>query len=521
MFKSFSLKENLFSYFLIFLFSSFIITSAYSQDEEGIWRNGVFYKPMPIPIDDGTQRPFTDPIELLEYDLKSQKTTTRLISSITTNSTNRQRSRNKGITLDTASINFNERIFTSLERIEDPSVYPWRVNVKLFIRTKYENRYVCSGVLIDESFVLTAAHCVYYHDEGGWVDEIKVVPGYNNGNEPYGSATAIRYHSWNGWVDNPPNNWEWDMAYIQLDKPLGATVGWHGYGYENSNTFFTQNTFHNPGYPAESPYNGQFLQYQYGEFDQVETNILRNNNPAFGGQSGSGSYYKDSNGDRFVYSVLSHSPIIGGPPTGHTRMNESRFNSISSTIDRATNTNSCNTNWNLNGIIDPKNYYATQSISSSGQVNRLSTVNFIAGNSITLNPNFYAKAGSNFSANIERVNCNNFFSNIEASIAQPTREKSSTKESKITTTKQPFLNCFPNPASHSLTLTYSLNQGEQATLFFYNLEGKILFKKDLAPALNTSVQELNFDLSEYENGFYHLELIGEQTQLNKKVIIMN
>ena len=102
------------------------------------------------------------------------------------------------------------------------------------------------------------------------------------------------------------------MGYIKLDKPIGALTGWFGYGYDNNHSLFTKNYFHNPGYPAESPYNGQLMYYWYGRYDSAKTHILYHKDRSYGGQSGSGSYYIDrsdsQNYQRYVYSVLSHAP---------------------------------------------------------------------------------------------------------------------------------------------------------------------------------------------------------------------
>ena len=145
------------------------------------------------------------------------------------------------------------RNFTDLEIVDNPENYPWRVNCKLYMTFGGTHYYVGSGVLIDPMHVLTAGHCVYDNENGyGWADEIVVVPGYEFFNRPYGDASAVNLHSWDGWVNNA--DFDHDMGIIDLDRPIGSLTGWHGYGYDNNNSFFENNTFHNPGYPAESPY---------------------------------------------------------------------------------------------------------------------------------------------------------------------------------------------------------------------------------------------------------------------------
>ncbi|MBN1426260.1 trypsin-like serine protease [Candidatus Fermentibacteria bacterium] len=214
------------------------------------------------------------------------------------------------------------RNFTDLELVNDPELFPWRVNVKVFMQFG-SSYYVGSGVLVDPYHVLTAGHCVF--DHGGtddWADDITVVPAYENGSQPFGNAGAVSLHSWTGWTQD--GSYDHDMGVIDLDRPIGALTGWHGYGYNNSNSFFTGNTFHNPGYPAASPYNGQYMYYWYGDFDLAGTYQLTFFKTAYGGQSGSGAYHL-SDDQRTVYAVLSNGWSLW---TNDVRITESKFSHI-------------------------------------------------------------------------------------------------------------------------------------------------------------------------------------------------
>ena len=219
-------------------------------------------------------------------------------------------------------------LFSALAQITDPELYPWCVNCKLFMEFP-SGYYVGSGVLIDPKTVITAGHCVYEHEGGGaWAQSIVVIPAYENGIEHYGRGNVWSMTTWGGWVTS--QDYDWDLAFVHLDRPVGALTGWHGYGYNDSDTFFSGNTFHNAGYPAASPYDGQYMYYWYGPFDNVQTHILYHNNLGYGGQSGGGTYFVDASENRIVYAALSHG--ISGPQTGHTRINSSKFTTIQNGI---------------------------------------------------------------------------------------------------------------------------------------------------------------------------------------------
>ena len=74
-------------------------------------------------------------------------------------------------------------------QIADPTEAPYRSHGKLFVTAGYA-MYSCSATVVksaNQSVVMTAAHCLYGDDIGGWVDSIAFVPGYENGDRPFGT----------------------------------------------------------------------------------------------------------------------------------------------------------------------------------------------------------------------------------------------------------------------------------------------------------------------------------------------
>ena len=229
--------------------------------------------------------------------------------------------------------------FGSRTRVTNPEEYPWCVNVKLYISFP-SGYYTGSGVLIDPLHVLTVGHNIYEHDPiygDAWATEITVMPGYEDGNEPYGyaSAWATNLYSWSGWIID--ENLNHDMGIIELDRSIGALTGWYGFGYNSLCSFFTGNNFYDIGYPADLPYDGEYMYYRYGSFDSCYTYELRFNSQSYHGQSGSGIHHV-STGDRTVYAVLSHGTQSSPYYTDCTRITSNKYFDISDYINSNTPT---------------------------------------------------------------------------------------------------------------------------------------------------------------------------------------
>ncbi len=127
--------------------------------------------------------------------------------------------------------------------------------------------YVCSGATVDgrsADVAVTAAHCTS-NGGGAWATNWTFVPGYHNGNAPYGTYTARRFFAPSQWTSNGTE--DYDAAFVVLNP---ATVGGvrrqavaaaGGLGIAFGRQPGREYAF---GYPSESPYNGQQLYYCSG-----------------------------------------------------------------------------------------------------------------------------------------------------------------------------------------------------------------------------------------------------------------
>jgi len=102
----------------------------------------------------------------------------------------------------------------------DVGEYPWAALLKIY---KNGQEYICGGTLVNDRFVITAAHCVDHHQ----TDTIEIVLGEHN-RKLYHETNAFRtvakrdfavhnsykdYLEWKGYVD-------FDIALLELEKPV-------------------------------------------------------------------------------------------------------------------------------------------------------------------------------------------------------------------------------------------------------------------------------------------------------------
>lgn len=116
----------------------------------------------------------------------------------------------------------------------------------------------CSGNSVTSqngSTVMTAGHCVKY--QGSWHTDWVFVPGYDNGQAPYGQWSATKTLATDQWAASEDINYDVGAAVVapRDGKTLAATVGAQGLkfngGYNKAMYAF--------GFPAADPYDGSKL----------------------------------------------------------------------------------------------------------------------------------------------------------------------------------------------------------------------------------------------------------------------
>jgi len=209
-----------------------------------------------------------------------------------------------------------QKDFSTLSEISNTLIGDYPKHVKIY--SWYTNEHgqevasSCSGTMIDPFHVLTAGHCVYkFEDRDGndvddWAHTIRVMPAFDNDAEPFGRAYGMSLHSWAGWTES--EDYDWDVAVIDLEWPIGALSGWRGYASNPNCSWYTGGYWEHIGYPSEDPYNGKIMYSQSGQFDGCESegNEVYFDRNMYKGQSGGGSV-RDGN----LYTVRSNSTLVG------------------------------------------------------------------------------------------------------------------------------------------------------------------------------------------------------------------
>jgi len=103
--------------------------------------------------------------------------------------------------------------------------YPLSTMGKVFF-TKDGSPYSCSAAVINtegKSLVWTAGHCVAEQGDSGWHENWVFIPGYKNGNRPYGTWSARVKWTWSSWFYQGNRNF--DLGAVQVASRDGQRIG--------------------------------------------------------------------------------------------------------------------------------------------------------------------------------------------------------------------------------------------------------------------------------------------------------
>jgi hypothetical protein len=171
----------------------------------------------------------------------------------------------------------------------------------------------------------------------------------------------------------------------------------------------------------------------------------------------------------------------------------------------------CGSSATFNGPIASGVYQVQDKITAAGQIASGNNVEFIAGNSITLLPNFHATSGSTFTARIAPCTAVS-----EEAIAEE-RHHTSIEETNFM--KETFL-ISPNPSREYAEINFELETAKEIDLRIYNAQGRlveILVKNKL---LEKGKHSVIYKAKNSSFGIFYVTLRKGEIIFSKKLIIL-
>lgn len=194
-------------------------------------------------------------------------------------------------------------------RILETEKTPWRMICALEIDAP-AGQYVGTGWLIGPKTLLTAGHCVYGAEMGGWANSIRVVPGRDGTEQPFGSVVSKKFSTVKRWVDNQDP--DFDYGVIQLPDAVGQRLGWFGLGVRTPDQLRSARV-NISGYPADRG-GGVEQWFSANTVVAVTQRRVFYSVDTFGGQSGSPVWVQDDPKKPPV-AVGIHAYGVGGTPS--------------------------------------------------------------------------------------------------------------------------------------------------------------------------------------------------------------
>jgi V8-like Glu-specific endopeptidase len=109
-------------------------------------------------------------------------------------------------------------------RVDAPKIdtAPYRSVGKMYMRFNTPKWLGGSGWVVAPRAFITAGHCVYYKDKGGWVSEVRYCPRYDGTCAK--QYVVERVYTFQGWIDNTDENQrEYDLAACVVTEPFAPS----------------------------------------------------------------------------------------------------------------------------------------------------------------------------------------------------------------------------------------------------------------------------------------------------------
>lgn len=185
---------------------------------------------------------------------------------------------------------------------------PWRYIASILITAQTGTTYIGTAWLVSPRLMLTAGHCVFLQDEGGWASRIEVIPGRNGADRPFGSCSATSFRSTRAWTERAAREYDYGAIMLPETCRYGDQLGWFGY-QTRSDGDLQDTTVNLSGYPGDKPPGTQW--FHANNVSQVEDRVVTYQIDTAGGQSGSPVWVYVPDRGRYGVAIHTNGHITG------------------------------------------------------------------------------------------------------------------------------------------------------------------------------------------------------------------
>jgi V8-like Glu-specific endopeptidase len=200
--------------------------------------------------------------------------------------------------------------------------YPWRCIASLLVTAADGSNWIGTAWLVSPRLMLTAGHCVYMHDRGGWVRQIEVIPGRRGSARPFGSCSVTDFRSVRGWTQNRDRDFDYAAILLPESCRLGDQLGWLGFEVRDDDELDNL-TINISGYPGDKPAGTQW--FHSNVVTGLDERVITYEIDTAGGQSGAPVWVLKPGVGRFGVGIHTNGSLAGNSAT---RISSGVFNNI-------------------------------------------------------------------------------------------------------------------------------------------------------------------------------------------------
>jgi glutamyl endopeptidase len=209
-------------------------------------------------------------------------------------------------------------------RVDNTVTFPWRAICSLRITAQNNTTWAGTGWLVGPRTVITAGHCVFLHDQGGWVKSIEVIPGMNGAQRPYSAATSSDFRSVQGWTQAKNRHHDYGAIILPPTKRLGDATGYLGFAVRDDQ-YLANALLNLSGYPVDKV-SGSEQWFSALNPKAISSSVIAYDTDLFGGQSGAPLWAKVGEA-RYCVGIHTNGHTTGNSAT---RITTPVFNNIQS-----------------------------------------------------------------------------------------------------------------------------------------------------------------------------------------------